>query len=81
MACRAGEGVIVGRGASHELGIDPSSACPYILWVLSCQSAGPVASPATGAVVNVVRDFNDPYLELLRLLTVAAEIEHGLMVQ
>ena len=31
--------------------------------------------------MTVLRDFNDPYLELLRLLTVAAEIEHGLMVQ
>ncbi len=44
-------------------------------------AAKPVASPAVGHTVSVVRDFGDPYLELLRLLTVAAEIEHGLMVQ
>ena len=39
------------------------------------------AASAAGDTVTVLRDFNDPYLELLRLLTVAAEIEHGLMVQ
>jgi hypothetical protein len=39
-------------------------------------------TPLTGdEPVNIVRDFQDPYLELLRLLNVAAEIEHGLMVQ
>jgi hypothetical protein len=38
--------------------------------------------PLTGNdPVTIVRDFEDPYLELLRLLNVAAEIEHGLMVQ
>ncbi len=30
---------------------------------------------------TIVRDFTDPYLELLRLLREAAEIEHGLMLQ
>ena len=29
----------------------------------------------------IIRDFSDPYLELLRLLREAAEIEHGLMLQ
>ena len=39
-------------------------------------------TPLTGSEpVSVVRDFQDPYLELLRLLNVAAEIEHGLMAQ
>ena len=39
-------------------------------------------TPLTGSdAVQIVRDFQDPYLELLRLLNVAAEIEHGLMVQ
>lgn len=35
----------------------------------------------TPAVTSIVRDFRDPYLELLRLLREAAEIEHALMVQ
>jgi hypothetical protein len=30
---------------------------------------------------RIVRDFSDPYLELLRLLHEAAEIEHSLMIQ
>jgi hypothetical protein len=39
-------------------------------------------TPLTGSdEVHIVRDFQDPYLELLRLLNVAAEIEHGLMAQ
>jgi hypothetical protein len=39
-------------------------------------------TPLTGSEpITVVRDFQDPYLELLRLLNVAAEIEHGLIVQ
>ena len=38
------------------------------------------ASAAKGSGV-IVRDFADPYLELLRLLREAAEIEHGLMLQ
>jgi Ferritin-like len=35
----------------------------------------------TAADTDIVRDFRDPYLELLRLLREAAEIEHSLMVQ
>jgi hypothetical protein len=31
--------------------------------------------------VRIVRDFADPYLELLRLLREATEIEHALMLQ
>lgn len=38
-------------------------------------------SAGFGADGRVVRDFNDPYIELLRLLHVAAEIEHALMTQ
>jgi hypothetical protein len=34
-----------------------------------------------GAPATLVRDFADPYLELVRLLREAAEIEHALMVQ
>lgn len=43
------------------------------------------ASVAAGtdapAGAKIVRDFTDPYLELLRLLREAAEIEHALLVQ
>jgi len=35
---------------------------------------------STGAV-RVVRDFSDPYLELIRLLHEASEVEHSLMLQ
>jgi ferritin-like protein len=53
------------------------------LEVPSARAAEPRgAKPLTGNdPVHIVRDFQDPYLELLRLLNVAAEIEHGLMVQ
>jgi len=37
------------------------------------------ASPGTTG--RVVRDFRDPYIELLRLLHQAAEVEHALMIQ
>lgn len=40
--------------------------------------AGDGAAPA---VVEIVPEFRDPHLELLRLLREAAEIEHALMVQ
>lgn len=40
--------------------------------------AAPGVSPAPG---RIVRDFSDPYLELVRLLHEAAEIEHSLMIQ
>jgi hypothetical protein len=41
----------------------------------------PARSGAVATVAEIVRDFTDPYLELLRLLREAAEIEHALMVQ
>src|SRR5690606_8602107 len=46
-----------------------------------------VATGSAGALADthgtspIFRDFNDPYLELIRLLREAAEIEHDLMVQ
>src|SRR5690606_15002744 len=42
-------------------------------------SAGALAD--THATTPIFRDFTDPYLELIRLLREAAEIEHDLMVQ
>ncbi len=38
-------------------------------------------SAAAQSEVRIVRDFADPYLELLRLLREATEIEHALMLQ
>jgi hypothetical protein len=38
----------------------------------------PALKPGTG---QLIRDFADPYLELIRLLQHASEIEHGLMAQ
>lgn len=38
----------------------------------------PAVAPATD---TIVRDFSDPFLEMVRLLREAAEIEHALMVQ
>jgi hypothetical protein len=51
--------------------------------VFLAPSGTPAASVSAGfgAGGRVVRDFNDPYIELLRLLHVAAEIEHALMTQ
>ncbi|MBI2320137.1 MAG: hypothetical protein HYU75_24835 [Betaproteobacteria bacterium] len=40
--------------------------------------AAPGVTPTPG---RIVRDFSDPYLELVRLLHEAAEIEHSLMIQ
>jgi hypothetical protein len=39
------------------------------------------ALAADGTKSTIVRDFSNPYLELIRLLREAAEIEHDLMVQ
>lgn len=36
---------------------------------------------ATRAATEIIRDFTDPYLELVRLLREASEIEHALLVQ
>lgn len=46
---------------------------------LATGSSGALA--ATHGTTPVQRDFSDPYLELVRLLHEAAEIEHDLMVQ
>jgi len=43
-------------------------------------SAAPNASAGNRAGI-IIRDFSDPYLELLRLLREATEIEHSLMLQ
>lgn len=40
-----------------------------------------VPLPSSMAKGKVIRDFADPYLELIRLLREASEIEHALMVQ
>lgn len=45
------------------------------------EPSGAAGATQAAAMQHVVRDFRDPYLELLRLLHVAAEIEHGLMIQ
>ena len=39
------------------------------------------AAARAAASAEIIRDFDDPYLELVRLLREAAEIEHALMVQ
>src|SRR3712207_1042918 len=46
-------------------------------------AAAAATAPATagGPSVELVRDFADPYLELVRLLREASEIEHALLVQ
>jgi Ferritin-like len=53
-------------------------------------AAAPAASDSTGAgathaarvgEARIVRDFADPYLELIRLLREASEVEHSLMLQ
>ena len=50
------------------------------------EAAAPLELPsafadATAARVEIIRDFADPHLELVRLLREATEIEHALMVQ
>ena len=44
-------------------------------------AAGVPRLSTAAASAEIVRDFADPYLELVRLLREAAEIEHALMVQ
>jgi rubrerythrin len=48
---------------------------------ISSAAADPADELAAPVQVTISRDFDDPYLELLRLLREAAEIEHALMVQ
>jgi hypothetical protein len=40
-----------------------------------------LAQPAAAPAQRVIRDFHDPYLELVRLLREACEVEHALMLQ
>jgi hypothetical protein len=44
-------------------------------------AAAAANAPSKNRVGIIIRDFADPYLELLRLLREAAEVEHGLMLQ
>lgn len=44
-------------------------------------SRSPADDPGAPAPTTIVRDFADPYLEMVRLLREAAEVEHALMVQ
>jgi len=43
--------------------------------------AGAIAPRPASATGQIIRDFADPYIELIRLLHEASEIEHALMVQ
>lgn len=77
-----------GRRAFLQIAIAHGVAAPIALASLSSAKAatsadGDLASPGSPANKPgiIVRDFADPYLELLRLLREAAEIEHGLMLQ
>jgi hypothetical protein len=84
-----------GRRSFLQGALTHGIAAPIALTALgSAQAAAPPQSGQTGAVgpaelkasaANrtgiIIRDFSDPYLELLRLLRDAAEIEHGLMLQ
>lgn len=45
------------------------------------ETAAPNPPPAPGPSGTVIRDFHDPYLELVRLLREACEVEHALMLQ
>jgi len=40
-----------------------------------------IAASTTAAKRRIARDFSDPYIELVRLLREAAEVEHALMLQ
>jgi len=44
-------------------------------------SADDLPSPGREAKIRIVRDFADPYVELMRLVRDATEIEHALMLQ
>lgn len=44
-------------------------------------AAAQTAAPAAARVPLIAREFHDPYVELLRLLKEAAEVEHALMLQ
>ncbi len=57
-------------------------ALPAVHFLLAAGNAG-AATGATSAAAGglIVRDFEDSYVELIRLLREAAEVEHALMVQ
>lgn len=74
-----------GRRSFLQVALAHGIAAPIALTSLgSARAATPaqskLASPANRSGI-IIRDFADPYLELLRLLREAAEIEHGLMLQ
>ena len=84
-----------GRRSFLQGALTQGIAAPIALTALgSAKAAAPPQSGRAGAVGRaelnasaanrtgiIIRDFSDPYLELLRLLREAAEIEHGLMLQ
>lgn len=74
-----------GRRAFLQIAMAHGIAAPIALASLSSAHAatpGETQAPlATRRSGIIVRDFADPYLELIRLLREAAEIEHGLMLQ
>ncbi len=66
--------VFGGLGAGAHAAVMPSTESPKRL--RSGAASGVASRPG-----RIVRDFSDPYLELVRLLHEAAEIEHSLMIQ
>ena len=74
-----------GRRSFLQVAMANGIAAPIALASLGrARAATPAATPSAAAAKRsglIVRDFADPYLELLRLLREAAEIEHGLMLQ
>ena len=83
-----------GRRSFLQVALAHGIAAPIALTALgSAKAAAPQSGRAADVGVSalntsaanrtglIIRDFSDPYLELLRLLREAAEIEHGLMLQ
>jgi Ferritin-like len=71
------------RAALHGIAIPSASGCLLGTTERHAWAAGTASLHAAspGVPGRVVRDFKDPYIELLRLLHQAAEIEHALMIQ
>lgn len=74
-----------GRRSFLQVALVHGIAAPIALTSLgsakaAAQAQSKLASPANRSGI-IIRDFADPYLELLRLLREAAEIEHALMLQ
>jgi hypothetical protein len=88
----AGAAVNIGRRQLLRIAVGGASL-PPICALLSgvagdAFGASEFAASAPGTALHeggirnrIVRDFSDPYIELLRLLNVAGEIEHALMIQ